>query len=213
MESKVKTPFKVKIWTSSHGLESHHFPQSLETVFQESSKLKQIQIDAKGGRQINEEFVAEYLKDFRKVKELGEPQITVLLMGDNNIRKFAKKGAFKVFKFTKEIIKAHEGTCHPLLVLGLMPSPKTHHSTISIAEYLDDILQETIFKLHKDSSGRFFAFVCTTSFFTNQDGFILNKKYFSRDGIHLNKDGALALASNIVENARLLAETVWDYAD
>lgn len=203
-------PLAVKIWTSSHGLGSHHFPQSLRKVFEENDKIKFPEINAKGGRMITDEFVETYLQELEKNKN-SKPQISVLLLGDNDIRTFARKGAFKVFKNTKRIIEAHKNTCHPLLLLGLMPSPKTHHKTISIAEYLDDTFQEAIANSYSDPANRIFGFVCTASFFSDKDGFLLNKKYFERDGVHLNEAGALSLAENILENAKLLVDAIFSW--
>ena len=207
-QKKPDGKFAVKIWTSSHGCSNHHFPESLDEVFEENKYILKPEINAKGGRTIDEHFVAEYLQDFAETKKSQIPTITVLLMGDNNIRQFAKKGAFKVFKYTKEIIEAHKGTIHPLLVLGMMPSPRTHAQTSPMSEHIDDILQEAIENLYTDPANCIFAYVCTTSFFTDGNGYVLNKKYFSRDGIHLNKLGAATLAIQIITNAKILADTI-----
>ena len=208
---EVKKPFAVKIWTSSHGLARHYFPQSLAKLFEPNTEIQYPAIDAKGGRTMNDDFVANYISEFDQIRDSEDPTISVILLGDNDIRQYAKRGAFKLFGNTQKIIETHKNTNHPLLVLGLMPSPKTHAQTCSIAEYLDDILQQEITKLHCTKEGRRFAFVCTTSFFTDADGFLLNQEYFMRDQIHLNRAGALSLAKNILENAKFLVETVRTY--
>lgn len=205
-------PFPVKIWTSSHGLGSHYFPQSLREVFAENDKIKFPEINAKGGRMITDDFVITYLEEFKNNKN-SEPQISVLLLGDNDIRRYSRKGAFKVYKNTKQIIEAHKQSQHPLLLLGLMPSPKTHAETNPISEYLDDTFQQEIQNLHSNPEYRHLGFVSTASFFTNEEGFILNRKYFERDGVHLKKDGALTLATNILENAKLLVDAIQSYTD
>lgn len=206
--AKRNEPFAVKIWTSSHGLPSHHFPQSLKAIFEENDKIKFPSIDAKGGRMITDDFVANYISQFDQIRDSSEPQISVLLLGDNDIRKFAKKGAFKVFRNTKQIIETHKGSCHPLLLLGIMPSPKTHALTLPMAEYLDDVMQAEIAKLYTEPENKIFAFVCTSAFFSDKDGFLLNRKYFMRDGVHLNETGAMALAANIIENTKILVDTI-----
>lgn len=201
-------PFAVKIYTSSHGTARHNFPQALEKVFQENDQILFPTIDAKGGRMITDKFVEDYLTEFNTIKDSKEPRITVLLLGDNNIRTFAKRGAFMTFKNTKQIIDIHKESIHPLLLLGVMPSPATHAQTIPLSEYLDDILQEEVEKLHSNLEGTSIAFVCTSSFFTDSNGFLRNRKYFKSDQIHLNSFGSLSLAGNIVEKAKMLVDTV-----
>lgn len=211
--SDVPRPFSLKIWTSSHGLRSHFFPQALTRAFEENELIKFPIVDAVGGRLIDQNFVDSYKEDFDKIRDSDEPRISVLLLGDNNIRSYANKGAFRVFKYTKQIIELHKNTCHPLLVCGMMPSPKTIARTGIISEYVDDIIQEEITKLQSDPKGRFFGYVCTTSFFTDEEGFIISKKYYSKDGIHLNQLGAYSLANNILANSKFLADTVLRFAD
>lgn len=205
--------FSVRIFTSSHGLSSHFFPQALKSVFESRNLIKYPSVDAEGGRVFSDAFMDHYKLEFEKIKQAGEPTISILLLGDNNIRAQAVRGAFRVCKYTKEIIELHKNTCHPLLVCGLMPSPETWPKSLLLCEHVDDVLQETIEQLHCNPAGRFFGFVCTTSFFTDSEGFVISKKHFSKDGIHLNELGAHVLALNLLSNARVLAATVQAYND
>ncbi len=70
------TPFGVTIWTSSQGLASHFFPQSLRKMFdkQTRTKITMPTINAKGGRITCEDFVTEYLNDFNKIKGSREQE-------------------------------------------------------------------------------------------------------------------------------------------
>jgi lysophospholipase L1-like esterase len=211
-DENFKTPFKVTIWTSSHGLASHFFPQALKKKFDEQprTKISMPTINARGGRIICENFVTEYLEDFEKIKDSKEPRITILLMGDNNLRKYALKVCFWNYKFSLEILEAHRGTCHPLLILGLMPSPRTHDVTIPLAEYMDDFFQETVLDLYErfKQESRFFAFTNSSSFFSDKKGNLLHLKYFTNDGVHLNQKGAEKLAKRILQNAELMVDSV-----
>ena len=62
-------PLPVKIWTSSHGLASHYFPQSLEKVFKENNEIELPSINAKGGRTFSDDLVATYKSEFDKIKD------------------------------------------------------------------------------------------------------------------------------------------------
>ena len=61
-----KNPFKVKIWTSSHGLGSHHFPQALGAVFKNKGLIRLPEINAVGGRYLDSNFVDTYRRDFEE---------------------------------------------------------------------------------------------------------------------------------------------------
>ena len=201
-------PLPVKIWTSSHGLASHYFPQSLEKVFKENNEIELPSINAKGGRTFSDDLVATYTSEFDKIKDSKDSQMSVFLLGDNDTRRYGKRGSFKVFKNTKAIINLHKQTAHPLLICGQMPSPRTYPSTNPLAEYLDDIIQDEIESLYVEPEGRFFGYVCAKMFFNDQHGFLRNKEYFMNDGVHLTRLGAERLATCIIENAKTLAKAV-----
>ena len=203
--------FSVRLFTSSHGLASHHFPKALARVFKENSLIEYPVVDAVGGRVMHEDFVAYYKQEFEKIKQTRKPTISILLLGDNNIRRYAVVGAFRVYQHTKEITELHKGTCHPLLVCGLVPSPKTIPQSGILCEHVDDVLQKMINDLHCDPAGRLFGYVCTTSFFVDEQGFVIEKKHFAKDGIHLNELGAHVLALHLLANAKMLADSVLKY--
>jgi hypothetical protein len=207
-----REPFEVKIWTSSHGLAHHYFPQQLEKAYKHEGLLRFPEIDAVSGRVIDEQFVDIYREDFEKIKDSPNPQISILLLGDNNIRQYALMGAFRVWKHTLEIIELHKGTCYPLLICGVMPSPQTDAQTRPVSEYLDDRLKTKINELRKQGrSAKIFGHFNSYSFFAEPEGYIIANKYFAPDGIHLNELGAYELASNMLLGAKILAEVLLEY--
>jgi hypothetical protein len=213
-----RNPFKVKIWTSSHGLGSHHFPQALGAVFKNKGLLRLPEINAVGGRYLDSNFVDTYRRDFEESTTYESrskclSHMSIILLGDNNIRSHAVKGAFRVVKSIGQIIEIHQNFYYPLLICGLMPSPRTEAVTGILSEYTDDKLQEKVIELHSNPEGRFYGYVCTTSFFTKITGPPVLNKHFSRDGIHLNEFGANVLALNLLSEANTLAKTVVGYPD
>ena len=166
------------------------------------------QINAKPGRLIDDNFYDELKKDFDSLDEKSQPQINVILMGDNNIRTQAFKGGFRLYRTTKQIINLHKETRHPLLVLGVMPSPGTFAQTLPLSEFSDNIIQQYLINLHHQGQAKNVAFVAATPFFSDSEGYLLYKTLFKKDGIHLTQMGALQLAYKTIHNCGNLANMV-----
>ena len=199
---------KVKLWTSSHGMHKHYLPQSFKQIYKPNPLIALPEIDAKPGRLINEIFFDELKSDFDNLDENSPPQINVLLMGDNNLRTQAFRGGFRLYKTTKQIVDLHKETRHPLLVLGVLPSPGTYNQTLPLSEFSDNIIQQYIIDNHQKGQARNVVFVAATPFFSDTEGFLLYKTLYSRDGVHLSRMGALQLALKILHHCGNLASMI-----
>ena len=208
-----QNPFKVKIWAGSHGLKSHYFPQELEKSFTDRGLLRLPEIDAVDGRLLDENFIDYYRREFESESYSTIPQVSIILMSDTNIRRHAIKGAFRAVQAVKELIKIHKDTIHPLLICGPMPCPRTDQITGILSEHTEDRFQKMIVRLHKKPTGRFFGYVCVTSFFIQNEFPPLITSLFARDGIHLNREGAKVLSISLVAHANTLVQSVLSYQD
>ena len=95
--------------------------------------------------------------------------------------------------------------------MTLSLSQETYTQALQVQQAQIKALQEKVIELHSNPEGRFYGYVCTTSFFTKITGPPVLNKHFSRDGIHLNEFGASVLALNLLSEANTLARTVVDY--
>lgn len=199
--------FQTKIWTSSHGTRKHFLPQSFEKLYMPNEFFAFPQIDAVPGRFLNEIFFDNYKKEFESyIQSNGRERISIIALGDNDLRLHAFRGSFHILKYTTKIVELHLGTCHPLLVFGLMPSPQTHAQTALLSEYTDHRVQTEIEKYQKKPEGKKLGFVDTTAIFSDEEGFLQHEYYYSRDGIHLSPEGAAQLAFSMIKNANILAQ-------
>jgi len=138
------TPIKCRIWTSSHGNDNHYFPKELSQLFQNKFGIDTPIIDSRPGRLFNDEFMTEFEANFHG---LTDPQINVILMGDNDLRTHAVHGAQRTQENTKKIINLHKNTPHGLLIFGSLPSPATFPQTAPLANFLDDQTEDELIKL------------------------------------------------------------------
>ena len=205
--------FKVKLWTSSHGMPHNFLPASFRQIYQPNPLIELPMIDARPGRLIDDNFYDELKADFDNLDTKPQPQINVILMGDNDIRTQAFKGGFRLYNTTQKIIDLHKETRHPLLVLGVMPSPGTYPQTLPLSEFSDDIINKYIENYHRKGQARNVVFAVTTAFFSDSEGFLLYKTLFRKDGIHLTSLGALQLALKILQHCGNIADLALQQAD
>ena len=203
---------EVKIFTSSHGTEFHHFPQTLAQIFAENSFIQYPLIDAEPGRMFHATFFKKYKEDFEGIQNQDTPRISVIIIGDNNIRNEAFRGGFRILQMAGKLIELHKGTIHPLLFFGLMPSPITHCSTYQLAEYSDSRVEDLFKAAQKESqtNGKLFTFVRLSEFFEDE-GSVMRDLFFEKDKIHLNQKGAQTLAQQILRFATQVAENYQKY--
>ena len=101
------TPCVVKIWTSSHGTDRHHFPGALQTEFnssiEKSEYMKYPLIDAKPGRLMNDRFFGQIEDDFAMIPD-DTSRLNVILMGDNDIRTHGNGGGYRILNKSKKLI-------------------------------------------------------------------------------------------------------------
>jgi len=201
-------PYQVKLWTSSHGTGKHHLPKYLKYLYEDNPYFLLPEINAKPGRYLDDVFMSDFSKDFEILLEETTPRINVILMGDNDIRAFNYRGGYQIVKNTWQLLKMHGKTMNPLILMGLMPSPLTHHQSLPLAEYTDDRLREQILiqRVNVWEKPHLCSFVSTASFFSDSKGRLENKKYFHKDLVHLNRVGAFALAYYLLDYLDEFAE-------
>ena len=193
-------PFRVTIWTSSHGTEKHYFPQSLNNYFVRNTHFLYPVVNAKPGRLTNDLFIKEFLSDFERIpKEIN--QLNVILMGDNDLRRDKNKGAFHLFVNIQKLIEMHLDTSHALLVLGLLPCPYSiKHSDLDRHFEISDFkIEKEIRQLHSKNMGKNIGFSRTRTFFNEDQNLIDWYQYFERDGVHLKRNGSDCLARNMLQ--------------
>lgn len=204
--------YSVRIWTSCHGSDNHFLPQSLEQLFLENDFIEMPEVHSVPGRFLKHEVVEEIRIHLSNVTQ---PHINILMLSENNIKSCALKGAFKVYKHTKEIIELHKNTPHGLLICGMLPCPKHYSQIIALSEFTDDKIQLEVTKLHQTGDVSFanLAFIYLASIFKDNEGFLLNKMYFEKDEVHLNESGAFTLARNLLDYACDLARAMDENSD
>ena len=197
-------PVEVVIWTSSHGTDYHHLPLEIDKIYSKSTNMPEFLnkplINAKPGRMMNSQFMKDFTSDFQTINP-STTRLSIILMGDNDLRCLGVSGCYRVLNNTKKLIKIHEGTHHALLLFGLMPSPATHYQTSGHADYCDFRVRKEVEKAHVLGNPRNIGFVKTSMFFDDPQGFIRNRHYFCQDGVHLKIAGARCLAKNILNKS------------
>ena len=194
-------PFEVMLWTSSHGSDHHFLPNEISNFYSKHQKMQSFMakplINAKPGRLMNSQFIAEFTKDFESL-DPSTTRVSIILMGDNDLRSLGVNGGSRVLNNSKKLIELHKDTNHALLLMGLMPSPATHQQTDGHADYCDFRVRKEVAKAHETGNPRFIGFVQTSTFFNDPEGFIRNKLYFCLDGVHLRQKGARCLARHLM---------------
>ena len=210
------TPCVVKIWTSSHGTDRHHFPGALQSEFnsctEKSEYMKYPLVDAKPGRLMNDRFFGQIEDDFAMIPD-DTSRLNVILMGDNDIRTHGNGGGYRILNKSKKLINLHKDTKHALLLMGQMPSPVSHVQTSGISDYADFRVQREIEKLHQETTTDHqekIGFVRTSLFFDDPFGFLDHERYFTRDRVHLNHEGAQCLARNLIKNVLSFIQLISD---
>ena len=206
------TPLTVRIWTSSHGTEYHHFPQSLKEEYQKKqeyfSLFSEPEVFAKPGRLWDRWFMWEFENHFDPCATT--PTLNVILLGGNDIRRDFKRGCCRIYYGSKALIGMHAQSPHLLLLMGSMPSPATHEQTEWISARTNEAVRGEIVKEFNKETGRSFGYGSTVSFFTNEEGYFRANQYFDPDGIHLNPHGARRLAKGLLKCINQMAHQFFD---
>ncbi len=198
------SPVDVVIWTSSHGTPFHHLPQELEKIYSKNVRMKAFLnkplFNAKPGRLMNSQFMFEFTHDFERI-DPSTTRLSIILMGDNDLRSLGIDGCSRVFNNSKKLISLHESSHHALLLMGLLPSPGTHLQTSGFADYCDFRVKKEVEKAHEKGDPEKLGFVRTSVFFNDREGHIKHKIHFCLDGVHLKPEGARCLARNLLNKS------------
>jgi hypothetical protein len=196
-------PFEVKIWTSSHGTDRHHFPASLQKAFFSNthplrdSLITLPLLNAIPGRETKDQFVAEFKQDFDNIPS-DVRRVSVILMGDNDIRSNDYVGASRIESNIQRIIDFHHDSPHCLIICGLLPSPVSWTHTSFLFHRVSNRLYSKVDSLNKSSGQPHVAFLKVLNIFLDGKGFIEEQKFFDSDRIHLNPQGAFQLANHLI---------------
>ena len=205
-------PCEIKIWTSSHGTDYHHFPSALSKAFSENSHplknslISLPLINAVPGRETKRKFVSEVHHDFEQIPPEVK-RINVLLMGDNDVRKNDYVGACRVEQNIGQIIDFHKGSRHGLVICGLLPSPVSWKYTHFLFHRVSSRLYRQVETANLNANGRQIAYLRTMNIFFDDKGFIDEDRFFEPDRIHLNPRGAYQLAKHLIDNIIPITET------
>lgn len=178
-------PVKVTIWSSSHGTERHHLPRAFDELEFYPANFKAPLFRARGGLKIDPQVVDNIITDIKENQ--GTRQVVVVILGDNNIRNHQKP--YQVSNLIKRIVTF--GNTFPLcciLVVGMIPCPRTNRWTEPLFRETDRLLQTLIEP--KDNCW----FIKITKFFKKHGR--LQESLFS-DRLHLSPTGAKKLATLI----------------
>jgi hypothetical protein len=196
-------PFEVKIWTSSHGTDYHHFPSSLQKAFSNNthplrdSLISLPLVNAIPGRETKSPFVYDFRHDFDNIP-LDVRRVNVLLIGDNDIRNNDYVGASRIENNFQKIMDFHKGSPHCLIICGLLPSPATLTHTIFLFHRVSNRLYGMVELQNKHQDNTHIAFLKVMNIFLDERGFINEEQFFEPDRIHLNTKGAFHLADHLI---------------
>jgi len=204
-------PCEVKIWTSSHGTDYHHFPSSLSKAFKENTHpkrdllIKQPYIDAIPGRQMKEKFVKDFKFDFERIPS-GTNRISIIMMGGNDIRCNAYLGACRIERHMSHLIELHKDSRHGLIVCGLLPSPVSWKETSSLFHRVSNRLYKQVEAANNPQHQKI-AYLQLNHVFLDEKGLIEDARFFDPDRIHLNPTGAFQLAKHLIDSTIPIVET------
>ena len=187
-------PIFLKVWASSHGQPWHGLPNALRKTLENENRFLTPEFNAVSGQRINEDVVAVIKNDMdsRSVR-----QIHIIIMGGNNIR--SRGHATEVIPFFRSIIEyaTNISGCF-VVIVGLLPSPKTDIDSKKRFENASSLLKQLTFRYSQKSS-----FLNAAKFFlkelSEENSNVRGKvnETFFKDGIHLNNDGSEKLAKEL----------------
>ena len=184
-------PIFLKLWCSSHGKPWHGLPEALSKSMHDVGRFSEPIFDSVSGREINDEVVALIRTD---MSSRSGRQVHIIIMGGNNIR--SKGHPTFIIPHFRSILEHSDSIkgCF-VLVVGLLPSPKTDNFSKSQFISANTLLKKLTFR-----------FLLTSSFLNVAKHFVKevnegkkgskepNPIFFKKDGIHLSYDGSLKLA-------------------
>ena len=194
MEVTKDQPIVVKIFTSSHGRPGRHLIQGLEKVFCQNSFMTFPSINFKPGRLVNYRLYNEVKRDFFRIP-IGEQRLTIIILGDNDLRVDLDQGMRRVSNYYKEIVKIYENSKHLLLLLGTLPSPISQKFTDRYSLKNDFRIQNLVEEQNSDH----ICFLKTQTLFDRVG--VPQKAFFEKDLTHLRPIGAEVLAKAVHDKA------------
>ena len=194
----------VVIWACSYGTERHYFPQTMGTIIEShenplpSFELKKI--NAVPGQMLDHRFMEEYETNFFGYRQ-GKPQMSIILMGGNDIQTHAYNGAARFLANIRTLIGWHDNSNCPLMLCGIPPRPKVHYQIEDLANYVDSKMKQYVGMRHCGMSRDcMFRFTKTFDFFRDQDGFCMTQNLYEKDEVHLNPVGVELLCKKLFDS-------------
>ena len=184
------TIISVKLWADSHGTDYHHLPAILLSLFRGTnfSRFSAPEIDALGGRKITPNIVGKIIGDMNLRSGSGQPQVHVVFLGSNNIRRGSNPQ--EIIPLLRRIADHAIKMCHTHVVFcAALPGIENDHILKSKFMTLNSMIKQ----LSKEFRSKC-SFLNLAKRFTS---FGQVKVELYDDGIHLNHEGAQLLAKVI----------------
>jgi lysophospholipase L1-like esterase len=155
--------------------------------------------DAKSGRKIDSGIVDSIKEDMTSWS--GTPQVHVLILGTNNIRREESPQLFlhyfsQVIQHCATIPKAH------VVLVGLLPSPQTDTTTKALFREASKMLAGLV---KQDPSKASFLNIAT--FFTSRGN--ISEELFD-GGIHFSPQGATLYSRKLANHLRKLPKSIFE---
>ena len=200
---------EVDLHTSSHGLKptyhrpKRYLPKKLRDTFKTQQKFLIPTIIAEGGQKFDENIVEEMVRSAKTKSFEGQPQVKILLLGDNNLRRL-KEDPNDYIQLVKNLVHEFKNIekCH-LVLTSLLPSPLTDHICKDVFKDVSEKLKNIA---RQEGQNNKVSFLNLTKFLKNGK---INEELYNDDKIHLNEEGATVLADSLLKHLLLRPNKIW----
>ena len=200
--------FPMLMFSSSHMTEHHHFREALQDVwttrFSDNPCVHYPEVDARPGRRLDNQFVAEFAN---KIETLTEPTVLLVNLGDNNLTSRGYRGlrhnCAQILTTAVDILELHSKSEHLLMFLGLMP--RWSHTRLQVDQHVrveKDLFDAISGYINEGPAGPRLACEPSTRWFMVGDHLVRDN--FENDGVHLTRQGAQNLARGCLVSANQL---------
>ena len=173
-------------YTSSHGKPNRYLKKCLEEEFRGNFNFFWPQMFANGSQKLNQEMIEMIVSD--ALTKCPKPQISVLLLGDNNLR-YCEESVNSFISKCYQLISRFASITNSVIVFcSIIPSPETDHITKFVFSEANSKLK-SLCQPYPNVS-----YLNLTKIFV-QNG-VINRQLYE-DGVHLNFKGAQKLAKLI----------------
>ena len=176
----------VTTWTSSHA-HNGDFKKQLKDLFKsKSDRFEKPIVFSKGSLKMSYNISRKIIKDIES--QSGNPQIHVILLGDNNLR-WLKNDANEVLAMFQFLLSRTKDVRKCKIIVGtLIPTLENIENNLDTFINFDQALSEILDPKYEMLDLR--------KSLKSKNGEI-KEKYYKSDGVHLNRSGAKVLTQQI----------------